>query len=256
MENVMISQDEELLVLEVTSEDEAREKAAAFWGVSGDEVDLNVVEEGGNFLGLFGKKKLKVEARPRYPQSLRDFVKLLKSVLKAAQLELEVLIQSDGNINLSGIDSRILLGGHRGEGLKALDYLVNLMARNNGPVPRVRIDCEGYRCKREKELKRIAMQAAKDAMKTRRTVYLQPMSAWERRIVHLTLKESIQVETHSIGSEPHRKVAVRLVGSSDGEKRSSNNTSRRRSRGGRPGRRRPRHKGQSSGTPRKNESDG
>jgi spoIIIJ-associated protein len=227
VDNNTASQNDEVLTLEVSSEEEARRQAAAHWGIPEDQVVLNVIEEGKAFFGLFGRK-MKIEARRTVPQTEEspapaekaedkgadsDFAVLLKRVLAAAGLELEINVLSDGSVNLSGTDSRILLAGHHGEGLKALDYLVNLMARNNGPVPHVRIDCEGFRRKREKELERIAMDAAKEAMKTRRTVYLQPMTSWERRIVHLTLKESTNVETHSVGVEPGRKVAVRLIGS-------------------------------------------
>ncbi len=265
MKNILTSQDGEVLTMEVSSEDEARTQAASHWGIPGDEVVLKVIEEGKSFFGLFGRK-LKIEARRAPVQKAEeekpepeqnDFLSLLKKVLKAARLDLEANVLSDGSVNLTGPDSGILLGGRQGEGLKALDYIVNLMARNDGPVPHVRIDCEGFRRKREKELERIAMEAAKEAMKTRRTVYLQPMTSWERRIVHLTLKESTNVETHSIGVEPGRKVAIRLIGSSspiraerrgydsrkggnDSPRRGDRDNSRRpsRPRGGRPPRRR------------------
>ena len=239
MENMTTSLNDEVLVLEVSSEDEARAQAAARWGIPADEVVLNVIEEGKSFLGLFGRK-LKIEARrpaasapaaaadaDAEPESSSDFMTLLKKVIDAAGLELDAAVQSDGTVNLSGPDSRYLLAGRHGEGLKALDYIVNLMARNDGPVPHVRLDCEGFRRKREKDLERIAMEAAKEAMKTRRTVYLPPMSSWERRIVHLTLRESTNVETHSIGVEPGRKVAVRLLGA--GGRRDAGEAPRRHS---------------------------
>ena len=239
MENMTTSLNDEVLVLEVSSEDEVRAQAAARWGIPADEVVLNVIEEGKSFLGLFGRK-LKIEARrpaasapaaaadaDAEPENSSDFMTLLKKVIDAAGLELDAAVQSDGTVNLSGPDSRYLLAGRHGEGLKALDYIVNLMARNDGPVPHVRLDCEGFRRKREKDLERIAMEAAKEAMKTRRTVYLPPMSSWERRIVHLTLRESTNVETHSIGVEPGRKVAVRLLGA--GGRRDAGEAPRRHS---------------------------
>lgn len=226
-EKILKAQDDDVLVLEVSSEDEARDRAASHWNISREDVVLTVVGEEKKLFGLFGRK-LKIEAwRPSVPaagpakaaEADGGFVVLLKRVLKAADLDLEVNVQPDGSVNLSGPDSRILLAGRQGEGLKALDYIVNLMARNDGPAPHVRLDCEGFRRKREKDLERVAMDAAKEAMKTRRTVYLQPMSSWERRIVHLTLRESANVETHSIGVEPGRKVAVRLIGGGRSERR-------------------------------------
>lgn len=252
-ENILKAQDDEVLALEVSSEDEARDRAASHWNIAREDVLLTVVGEEKKLFGLFGRK-LKVEARrPAVPAAGPakaagadgGFVVLLERVLKAAGLDLEVNVQSDGSVNLSGPDSRILLAGRQGEGLKALDYIVNLMARNDGPVPHVRIDCEGFRRKREKDLERIAMDAAKEAMKTRRTVYLQPMSSWERRIVHLTLRESANVETHSIGVEPGRKVAVRLISGGRPERRYEDEERRERpdrQRGERSGSRRPRRR--------------
>ncbi|MBP5211968.1 MAG: Jag N-terminal domain-containing protein [Pyramidobacter sp.] len=242
MENITTSPNDEALTLEVSSEEEARALAASHWNVPVDGIVLTVVEESKSFLGLFGRK-LKVEARraaapapdvpaPAECEHESNFMTLLKRVISAAGLELEATEQSDGSVNLSGPDSRYLLAGRHGEGLKALDYIVNLMARNDGPAPRVRLDCEGFRRKREKDLERIAMEAAKEAMRTRRTVYLPPMSSWERRIVHLTLKESANVETHSIGVEPGRKVAVRLLGA--GARREAFDERPRGERGERP----------------------
>lgn len=217
-ENILNARDDEVLVLEVSSEDDARDRAASHWNIAREDVLLTVISEEKKIFGLFGRK-LKIEARRSMPAATETaaepsdnrFIILLKKVLKSANLDLEVNVQTDGSVDLSGPDSRILLAGRQGEGLKALDYIVNLMARNDGPAPHVRLDCEGFRRKREKDLERIAMEAAKEAMKVRRTVYLPPMSSWERRIVHLTLRESANVETHSIGIEPNRKVAVRLV---------------------------------------------
>ncbi len=242
MENVTTSNSDDVLVLEVSSREQARREAAGRWGIPADEVVLNVLEEEKGFLGLFGRK-LKVEARRAAPAPAAEeegaggsgFTALLERVIKAAGLELEIHVQSDGSVNLTGPDSRYLLAERRGEGLKALDYIVNLMARNEGPVPHVRVDCEGFRRRREKELERIAMDAAKEAMRTRRTVYLPPMSSWERRVVHLTLRESSNVETHSIGVEPGRKVAVRLVGAPRrlDAREGAENAPRRRARAGR-----------------------
>ena len=268
MDHMTNARNEEVLSLEAASEEEARAQAAAHWNILGDEVLLTVVGEEKKIFGLFGRK-LKIEARrraaeePQAPSACeapsdpepeaRDFISLLKRVLKAANLDLEVSEQPDGSVSLSGPDSRILLAGRRGEGLKALDYIVNLMARNDGPVPHVRIDCDGFRRKREKDLERIAMDAAMEAMKTRRTVFLQPMSSWERRIVHLTLRESCNVETHSIGVEPNRKVAVRLLGASSGrgERRDGERAPRASRSGERPARsERPRGERQESGSRR------
>lgn len=203
---------EEVLSLEGSSESDVRRLAAAHWGVPEDEVTLKIVEEEKSFFGLFGRK-LRAEARPLHKAHIREFRSLLNRMIELMDLDIETTVLSEDRMNLSGYDSRKLLN-NRAEGLKVMDYLANLMARNEGPRPRVRLDCDGYRRNREKDLECMALEAAKEAMKTKRTVYLESMSSWERRLVHLALRESVNVETHSVGVEPSRKVAVRLKGSS------------------------------------------
>ncbi len=213
--------EEELLQLEAASEEEARKAAAEHWDISESEVLLKVVEEEKSFFGLFGRK-LRVEARPQHSAYLRNARMLLQKLLKAMDLDLSVNVSSHQSLNLSGSDGALLVGD-RGEGLKALDYILNLMARNEGPSPRVVLDCNGFRHQRERALERQALSAAKEVMRTHRTIYLEPMSSWERRIVHLALRESTNVETHSIGEEPHRKVAIRLIGRGNSSRPSSGN---------------------------------
>ncbi len=222
----------ELLQLEVASEEEARRTAATHWDVPESEVLLKVVEEEKSFFGLFGRK-LRVEVRPQHGAHLRNARALLRRLLEAMDLDLSVQITSDDGLNLTGNDGAALVSG-RGEGLKALDYVLNLMARNDGPSPRIRLDCNGFRHQRERALERLALSAAKEVMRTRRTVYLDPMSSWERRVVHLALRESTNVETHSIGVEPYRKVAIRLIGRGPSARTSSPSTSGRRPKSSRP----------------------
>jgi spoIIIJ-associated protein len=76
------------------------------------------------------------------------------------------------------------------------------------PQQRLRLDSDGYRARREASLQRLALSAARKALKRERPTYLEPMSSWERRIIHMTLKERTDIETRSIGDEPSRKVVV------------------------------------------------
>ena len=211
MTDEVISQNDEILTLEGGSEDEIRAEAARQWGVSPDEVTIKVVDQEKSFFGLFGRK-LRAEVRPLYPCPVRAAKKRLETLFGLMDFDLDASVLGDDKINLSGYDSKRLIGRH-GEGLKVVDYLSNLMSRSQGIGGRVRVDCDGYRRQREKELEQIALDAAQEAMKSKRTVFLEPMSSWERRLVRLALRESLVVETHSVGIEPHRKVAVRLIGS-------------------------------------------
>lgn len=103
-----------------------------------------------------------------------------------------------------------LLIGHRGQTLNALQYLANVVAnREHGPEPlRLVLDAGDYRRRREAALRQVAQQAARRVRQERRRVALEPMSAAERRIVHLALKDDPAVTTRSEGEEPHRRVVV------------------------------------------------
>ena len=128
---------------------------------------------------------------------------------------LSVTVQSgdDDFLNLSGDDAGIVIGKY-GETLKAMEYLINLMLREESREGRVKLDSDGYRQRREASLQRLALAAARKVEKRGRPAYLEPMSSWERRIIHLTLKDYNNVTTRSVGEEPSRKVVVCPVASS------------------------------------------
>ena len=75
---------------------------------------------------------------------------------------------------------------------------------------RVILDIEGYKAKREKTLEELAEKVAKTVMKTRKSVKLEPMQAYERKIIHSKLQENPKIETISVGEEPHRRIIVSL----------------------------------------------
>ena len=90
-------------------------------------------------------------------------------------------------------------------------YFVNHTS-NKGIKDRVRVilDIEGYKGKREKTLENLAESIAKNVVKTRKSITLEPMQAYERKIIHTKLQNHKLVETRSIGEEPYRKVVVEL----------------------------------------------
>mgnify|MGYP000951926219 FL=1 len=108
-------------------------------------------------------------------------------------------------MNLSGDDAGIIIGKY-GETLKAMEYLLNLMMRDETRETRIKLDSDGYRARREASLKRLALAAARKVEKRGKPAYLEPMSSWERRIIHLALKDTDSVMTRSVGEEPSRKV--------------------------------------------------
>jgi len=99
--------------------------------------------------------------------------------------------------------------GHRGECLSAIQYLANTVeAKTNPNAKRVVVDCGEYKKKHEDSLRALAIKIAGRVSETGRTYKLDPMPAFDRRIVHTELLNYPSVETHSEGVEPHRRVVV------------------------------------------------
>jgi spoIIIJ-associated protein len=111
-------------------------------------------------------------------------------------------------VDIHGDDLGILIG-HRAEILNALQYIVNLIvSKQVEHWVQVVVDVQGYRSRRERQLRQMALRMADQAIKTGRRQVLEPMSAAERRIIHLELRDHPNVATQSIGEEPARKVTI------------------------------------------------
>lgn len=112
------------------------------------------------------------------------------------------------NVNLNNENLGFLIG-YRGETLYAMQNILSSIA-GKGIENRVRVilDIEGYKAKREKTLEELAERVAKNVVRTRKSVTLEPMQAYERKIIHSTLQNNPKVETSSIGEEPYRKIVV------------------------------------------------
>jgi spoIIIJ-associated protein len=113
-------------------------------------------------------------------------------------------------VNVEGNDLSILIG-RRSETLNALQYIGSLIIckRLDRWIP-LMIDVQGYRARRERQLRQIAQRMADQAIHTGRRQVLEPMPANERRLIHLELRDHPQVDTESIGEEPNRKVTIFL----------------------------------------------
>lgn len=225
---------EDKVILEVKTESEARYQVARSWGVAPESLVVKVLDEEKAFFGLFGRK-LRVEVRRGYPQGedhpeapedhnpqkcressgggtqtdSRTREDVIRELLSLMGLDLQIRQAEGSGVNISGPDAAIAIGKH-GDTIKALEYLANLMTRQDSGG-RIRLDSDGYRERRELSLQRLANSAAREVLKTGRTVYLDPMTSWERRIIHVALKDRRDVETHSLGVDPDRKVAIRLT---------------------------------------------
>ena len=101
--------------------------------------------------------------------------------------------------------------GYRGETLYALQNIMTAIA-GKGIEQKVRVilDIEGYKAKREKTLEDLAEKVAKTVIRTKKPIKLEPMQAYERKIIHSKLQQNSKVETTSVGEEPHRRIIVSL----------------------------------------------
>ena len=111
-------------------------------------------------------------------------------------------------VDITGKDLSILIG-KRSETLNALQYIARLIvSKELGENVTLVIDVEGYRSRRERQLRQLAHRMAEQAIKTGRKQTLEPMPPNERRIIHMELRQDVHVSTESYGEEPHRKVTI------------------------------------------------
>lgn len=128
----------------------------------------------------------------------------------------EMEMTDDGKrINIEGEGAGLLIG-HHGDTLDAFQYLTNLAgAHKGGKGTRITVDIENYRAKREETLRALARRMAAKALRTKRSVMLEPMTPYERRIIHSEIQGIDGVSTNSIGSENNRKIVVYLTDKKD-----------------------------------------
>ena len=161
-------------------------------------------------------EKKEIELAEVESQTIEACEKFIYDVLNAMDMgEVKVTSKVDEegalSINMEGSNMGILIG-KRGQTLDSLQYLTNRVANKmqSGYV-RVKLDTEDYRRRRKETLENLAKNIASKVKRTRRTVSLEPMNPYERRIIHSTLQADPAVATHSEGEEPYRRVVVTLV---------------------------------------------
>jgi spoIIIJ-associated protein len=217
--------------------DEAVAAGLAELGLSEDAVEVEVLDSGSR--GLFGvgsrqaRVRLTVKAvldgpavtaarpEPAAPAEDDDLIRLARQTVSELLDKMKVTAFVDAHygdpdetgqrpvlVDIHGDDLGVLIG-RRAEILNALQYVVNLIvSKQVEHWVQVVIDVEGYRARRERQLRQMARRMADQALKTGRRQVLEPMTAAERRIVHLELREHPSVTTQSIGEEPSRKVTI------------------------------------------------
>ncbi len=190
--------------------DEAIATALTELGIEEKDAVIEVIEEPTK--GLFGKLKGKAVVEVSKKQSDAErAVSFIQGIIDIMDINASAKLKEDGEstiISLIAEDSSQVIG-YRGEVLDAIQTLAGAAANiGKKDYKKVVVDCENYREKREETLVKLAHKLEEKATDMRREVILEPMSPYERRIIHTALSESQTVTTKSEGKEPNRYVVI------------------------------------------------
>ena len=195
------------------TKEEAIAEALRVLEAAEDDVIITVLEEGskGGLFGIGAKPaRVRVERKPEPEQLVKDF---LREVTLTMGLSVRVETNQKGRYlyaDLFGENMGILIGKH-GSTLDALQYLTNLMMNRHGSTEiSVILDTENYRKRRKDTLESLARSLARKVKEKKQSVKLEPMSRFERHVIHTTLQNDKLVRTYSEGNEPYRNVVIAL----------------------------------------------
>ena len=222
----------DMITVSAKTVNDAITQASLQLGVSSDRLQYEVIEKGsaGILGGLIGAKPAVIRAKKieTIDDKATDF---LKDVFGAMGLSVDVDVkmndeEKEMEINLSGDEMGFLIG-KRGQTLDSLQYLVSLVVnKESEDYLRVKLDTENYRERRKETLETLAKNIAYKVKRTRRSVSLEPMNPYERRIIHSALQNDKYVFTRSEGEEPFRHVVIALKREERSERRRPRNNRR------------------------------
>ena len=198
--------------------EEAVAKAVEELGAScAEDIEYTVLEEPKK--GLFGIGAVPAKISASYTVGGEYLaLEFLKKLVADMELDLTVTLADGDNddklINIDGENAGVLIG-HHGDTLDSLQYLANLAANKKQEgvkreYVKITVDVEGYRAKREMTLRTLARRMADKVLKYKKSVMLEPMNPYERRIIHSEIQHIEGVSTNSIGSENNRKIVIYL----------------------------------------------
>lgn len=201
--------------------EEAIRKGLEELKVSRDDVKIEVLEEpsNGGVLGILSAKlakvRLTVDKKVTDEQAQKTQEKLeeiLKNIFEITNEKVSYTIEKSGNqINLTiKGDEMSHLIGYKGKTIEAFQSLLNsMLQRENEEYAKVFVEINDYKKKKEEKLRKLANKMAANCVKFRKPIKLEPMSAYERLIIHRELADRKDVETESIGEEPRRRVVIK-----------------------------------------------
>ena len=195
------------------TKEEAIQKAVNQLGTPVEDLEIEVLEEGSKGLfGFLGSKDFKIKATVIVKDTVETrILSFLNGLFEVMNIEADIKIDMNSDsakVSVIG-DSAGQLIGRRGESLDALQMILSLAVNKTpGEYVRIMLDIEDYRSKREESLVRYANKMARTAAKQRKNIKLEPMTPYERRIVHSALQSDNYVTTYSEGEDPYRKVVI------------------------------------------------
>lgn len=207
----------EIIVTGKTIE-EALKNASAELGADINDISYEVIDEPKR--GLFGIGAAPAKIKAVYTLSGEEIaLEFVKKLVSDMQLDVTVEMKDASDregvlIDIQGEGAGMLIG-HHGDTLDSIQYLVNLAANKKidgekRAHVKVTVDAENYRAKREETLRALARRMADKVLKFKKSVMLEPMNPYERRIIHSEIQGIEGVSTNSIGSENNRKIVIYL----------------------------------------------
>ncbi|MBE5820020.1 MAG: protein jag [Clostridiales bacterium] len=225
------------IIVEGKTSNEAIEKGLRELNAKKDDVEIKILEEENkrSFYSILSPRVVKVEltlkeninnkedknVQDKVKKNINNNLEEINYAVKEVEGFLKKLLDNNIEIkveikefnifvDLNGENINYLIG-YRGENINALQVILTAVANKNSSAKiRVMLDVGGYKEKREKTLEDLAEKIAKTVIRTRKQIALEPMTAYERKIIHSKLQSNNKVETFSKGEEPHRRIVVSL----------------------------------------------
>lgn len=210
------------------TKEEALEKACEALQIPADKLQFEVLSYGSTgIFGLVGVKKARIKvvlpksrkAKPKEPSKAPDQAVDVAEMAKDALQTITSYIVTDATVTLTntsdtvkltveGDNSALLIGKH-GKTLDALQYIVQkIVYKENKIRKRIIVDAEGYRQRRKESLTHLALRLGEKVKRSGKPATISPMNAYDRRIIHIALKDEARVKTQSMGSGPLRKLVI------------------------------------------------
>jgi len=222
---------EKTIIVEGKTTNEAIEKGLKELNVTKNMVNIKVLEneEKRSFYSILAPRKVKVELtlKEDIKEEKKESKKQNENMdeIQTAVNNIEIFLKSflekevsykidvqEFNINIELLGEKLnYLIGYRGETINALQTIITAIANKNASAKiRVFLDVAGYKNKRVKTLEELAEKISKTVIKTGKSIALEPMTAYERKIIHSKLQSNEKVTTYSKGEEPYRKIVITL----------------------------------------------